>query len=81
MVVNPLALLRSLTPIGMPASGPGSAPEAMLVVDGVRLVERPAPVEGDEGVVGAVEGLDPLERRLGQLPRADLFGAHRADEG
>jgi hypothetical protein len=46
-------------------------------VDRVSLVERTFGVHGDERVVRRVQPLDPAERRLGQLARADLFCPHR----
>ena len=66
--------------MGIPASGPGVAAVGDLGVDGVGLVEGPVPIQGDEGVVGRVEPLDPGESGLGQLPGADLFGPDRTGQ-
>ena len=52
----------------MPASGPGSPPVADDLVDRGGLRQCPLPVDGDEGVVGGVEGLDPIERSLRSAP-------------
>ena len=51
--------------------GPGITAGGDDLVDRGGLRQCPLAVHGDEGVVGGVEGLDPIERSLGQLPGAD----------
>jgi hypothetical protein len=53
-------------------------PASDALVDAARLGQSALGVDGNEGVVGRIERLNPRQRHLGQLPGADLLGAHRA---
>ncbi len=67
-VTKPAASSRSFTPMGMPASGPGSSPTGHGVVDARRRLERVVGVDGDERVHRRIERLDALERVGDELP-------------
>ncbi len=57
---------------------PGVVPGRDALVERIGLHEGALAVDRDEGVVGRIEPLDPRQRHLGQLTRADLLGPHRA---
>ena len=69
-VTKPAASSRSFTPMGMPASGPGSSPAGHGVVDARRPPRARRRVDGHEGVHLGVERLDALEGVGDELARA-----------
>ena len=80
VVTKPAAFSRSFTPIGMPASGPGSSPRGDALVDRGRLGHRAVSVEGDERIDRRIHRLDARQRVRGQVPGGELPGTNLAGQ-
>ena len=63
VVGSPATSMMSFTPIGMPCSGPRTAPRRDLRLRHAGRVHRGIGIEADERVQHRIESLDPLEQR------------------
>ncbi len=83
LVGAPFAATRSLSPYGMPCRGPRSLPLEQLLVRAVRLAHRPLARERHHGAELRADRLEPPQRELRELDRAERaraqLGADLAD--
>ncbi len=80
VVGPPRAATMSLTPQGRPCNSPRVPASRALAIEIARLSERPLAEQGDDAVEPGVEALEPRERQLGKLDRADKTTAHEVRE-
>ena len=80
LVTSPARSISSLTATGTPSSGPLSPRARRSSARSASASARSA-IDGPEGVELAVEPVDALQRRLGELARGRLAAAHQLGLG